>query len=153
MYIGAEVIRYVGTLEGVSAEHLHGFFEGWPEPPTPETHLRTLEGSDEVVLAVDGSGRVVGFVAAVTDGVLCAYISLLEVLPGWRGRGIGGELVRRMLARLDHLYMVDLLCDPGVRPFYASLGMRPATGMMVRRYERQAGAPPSVPGGHEQDAR
>jgi hypothetical protein len=27
-----------------------------------------------------------------------------------------------------------------VQPFYARLGMRPATGMMVRHYDRQAGA-------------
>jgi ribosomal protein S18 acetylase RimI-like enzyme len=121
---------------------LEGFFEGWPNPPTPETHLRLLEQSDEVILAVDGvSGEVVGFITAISDGVLAAYIPLLEVRPAYRGQGIGTALVRRMLDRLDDLYMVDLLCDPALQPFYAALGMRPATGMMVRNYEQQSGAP------------
>jgi ribosomal protein S18 acetylase RimI-like enzyme len=136
------LIRYTDTIEGITVDMLEGLFEGWPNPPTPETHLRLLEQSDEVILAVDGtSGEVVGFITAISDGVLAAYIPLLEVRPAYRGQGIGTALVRRMLDRLDDLYMVDLLCDPALQPFYAALGMRPATGMMVRNYEQQSGAP------------
>jgi hypothetical protein len=38
------------------------------------------------------------------------------------------------------LYAIDVLCDPPLQPFYASLGLRPATGAMRRNYEHQAGA-------------
>ena len=133
-------IRYVHTIEGIAPEHLQGFFEGWPNPPSPETHLRILAAADHVVLAVDNdSGSVVGFINALSDNVLAAYIPLLEVLPAYRGQGIGSELVRRMLEQLDDLYAVDLMCDPGLQSFYASLGMRPAAGMMVRNYALQSG--------------
>ena len=81
-----------------------------------------------------------GFITAISDSVLCAYIPLLEVLPDYQGRGIGQELTQRMLAKLDHLYMVDLLCDANLQPFYARLGMRAASGMLRRNYARQAGA-------------
>jgi ribosomal protein S18 acetylase RimI-like enzyme len=84
------------------------------------------------------AGPVVGFITAISDGVSAAYIPHLEVLPAYQGRGIGSELVRRMLARLRGLYMIDLTCDPDVQPFYARLGMRPSTGMLVRNYDRQA---------------
>lgn len=50
--------------------------------------------------------------------------------------------MRRMLAKLDGRYGIDLLCDPGVRPFYARLGMRPAQGMLIRNYDRQSGSGP-----------
>ena len=63
----------------------------------------------------------------------------LEVLPEFRHGGIGRELVRRMLRRLSGLYMVDLLCDPPLQAFYASLGMLSASGMSVRNYDRQSG--------------
>jgi ribosomal protein S18 acetylase RimI-like enzyme len=134
------MIHYQTSVTGITPEQLDGFFEGWPHPPSPQTHLRLLANSDEIVLAMDGeSGQVVGFVTGITDRVLAAYIPLLEVRPAYRHQGIGTELVRRILARFSDLYMIDLLCDPPLQPFYASLGLRPATGAMLRNYARQAG--------------
>ncbi len=134
------MIRYRDDVEGVCAEQLIGFFEGWPRRPSPETHLHLLRKSTHVVVAVDDeSGRVVGFITAITDGVLAAYIPFLEVLPDHQGRGIGRGLVSRMLGRLSSLYMVDLFCDPELQVFYSGLGMKPATGMMIRNYARQSG--------------
>jgi len=134
------VIVYLDSAQGITVEQLGGFFVGWFNPPSPETHLQILTSSDHVILALDDeTGNVVGFINAITDGVLCAFIPLLEVLPSYQGRGIGTALVRRLLDRLDHLYAVDLMCDPGVQPFYERLGMRRATGMMFRRYDRQSG--------------
>ncbi|MCP4445354.1 MAG: GNAT family N-acetyltransferase, partial [Myxococcales bacterium] len=96
--------------------------------------------SQHVMLATEqGSGKVVGFITAISDGVLSAYIPLLEVLPSHGGKGIGSELTRRMLGRLSDLYMVDLLCDPGVQPFYERFNLTRAHGMMIRNYNRQSG--------------
>ncbi|CAN5189789.1 hypothetical protein BH18ACT12_BH18ACT12_03640 [soil metagenome] len=94
-----------------------------------------LRGSSQVVLACDGT-RVVGFVPAISDGVLSAYLPLLEVLPEYQGRGIGRELVRRVLAALGGLYMVDLVCDEDVVPFYERLRLqRLDAGMGLRNRE------------------
>jgi len=137
------MIVYTDSLDHVTPDNLHGFFVGWPNPPSPETHLKLLANSDEVLLAVDDeTGNVAGFITAISDGILSAYLPLLEVLPAYRGQGIGSELVRRMLEKLKGLYMVDLLCDAELQPFYTRLGMRLARGMMVRHYERQSGRLP-----------
>jgi GNAT superfamily N-acetyltransferase len=129
------VIEYTDSLDGVEAAHLEGFFAGWPHPPSPERHLDLLRGSAAVVLARDGE-RVVGFVTAISDGVLSAFIPLLEVLPEHQGHGIGSELMRRMLERLDGLYIIDLSCDAGLEPFYARLGFRTLErGMGIRNRE------------------
>src|SRR3569832_1789773 len=99
------MLDYLDTLDGVRAEDLQGFFVGWPDPPSPATHLRILAGSSAVVLARDdATSAVVGFISAISDVVSCAYIPHLEVLPAYRGQGVGSELMRRMLARLRHLY-------------------------------------------------
>jgi ribosomal protein S18 acetylase RimI-like enzyme len=134
------MIVYRDDLTGIEASHLAGFFEGWPKPPTAETHLRLLARSDELVLAWDDeANRVVGFITAISDGVLSAYIPLLEVLPEYRGGGIGSELLRRMLAKLENYYMVDLVCDPHMASFYERFGLSRATAMAFRRRERQPG--------------
>jgi ribosomal protein S18 acetylase RimI-like enzyme len=134
------MIEYLDSVEGITADQLQGFFVGWPNPPGPETHLRLLQQSDEVVLAVDAArGIVVGFVTAHTDRVLSAYIPLLEVLPDYQKQKIGKTLMQKMLARLSDYYAVDLLCDPDLQPFYEQFGMRRATGMFFRNYDKQAG--------------
>ncbi len=134
------MIHFTDSLEGISARLLQGFFVGWPDPPGPETHFLLLQHSDAIVLAVDGgTSSEVGFITAISDGTLSAYIPFLEVLPSYQGQGIGRELVRRMLEKLREFYMVDLMCNPELQGFYAQLGMRRATGMMIRNYPRQSG--------------
>jgi len=62
-----------------------------------------------------------------------AFIPLLEVLPEHRREGIGSELVRRILAELQDFYMVDLVCDPELEPFYRRFEMMLLSGMGLRR--------------------
>jgi GNAT superfamily N-acetyltransferase len=134
-------IRYTSDIDDIGEAMLAGgFFEGWPHPPTSTTHLRILRGSAQVVLAIDDEARqVVGFINAISDGVHAAFIPLLEVLAAYRGRGIGRELVRRMLERLEGHYSIDLLCDADVQPYYEQLGawVR-SSGMSIRHFDRQA---------------
>jgi ribosomal protein S18 acetylase RimI-like enzyme len=70
---------------------------------------------------------------------LSAYIPLLEVLPKYQKYGIGQELTRQMLKKLNHLYMIDLLCDQNLQDFYAKLEMKSASGMIIRNYSKQSG--------------
>ena len=132
------MICYQTSLEGIRANQLERFFVGWPNPPTPDTHLEILKRAVHVVLALDGSS-VVGFVTAISDGILCAYIPLLEVLPSHQHQGIGSELMRRMLETLRDVYMIDLLCDPDLQAFYSRVGMEESSGMLVRNFARQSG--------------
>jgi GNAT superfamily N-acetyltransferase len=135
------MIRYQLNCEGISSEMLQGFFVGWPHPPSPDTHLRILNQSAYVVLAIDdSSGRVVGFVNAISDRVLSAYIPLLEVLPEYQFRGVGTGLIERLLEQLQGLYMIDLTCDAHLQKGYRRLGFRSMTAMMIRNYQNQAGA-------------
>jgi ribosomal protein S18 acetylase RimI-like enzyme len=132
-------VTYSDSLDGITAEKLQGFFVGWPKPPTRETLLTLLEKSDYKILALDDQVRVAGFITAISDGVLSAYIPFLEVLPEYKGKGIGSKLTQQMLEKLKDLYMVDLLCDPELQAFYEQAGMEKATGMMLRNYSNQKG--------------
>jgi ribosomal protein S18 acetylase RimI-like enzyme len=129
------MITYSTSLAGISETALLGFFVGWPSAPSSATHLRILQGSSHVVLALEDD-RVIGFITAISDGVLSAYIPLLEVLPEYQHRGIGRELVRRMFEQLKELYMIDLCCDDSMREFYEKLGMKQVVGMIKRNYDR-----------------
>ena len=133
------MIRYSDTLDDITPAGLAGFFGGWSHPPSPDEHLAILKGSDFIQLALDSeTQQVIGYVTAISDGVSCAYVPHLEVLERYRKQGIATELVRRLLATIDQFYMVDLICDDDLHPFYERLGFRRHAGMIRRNYERQS---------------
>jgi ribosomal protein S18 acetylase RimI-like enzyme len=137
------MIQYTDDPSTIRPQQLEGGFGvGWPDPPSPENHLRIMHASYAVWLAIDEeSDSVVGFINAISDGISAAYIPLLEVLEPFQNRGIGSELARRMLETLRHLYQIDLMCDDDLVPFYRRLGMAKAGGMIVRNYDRQNAMP------------
>lgn len=117
-----------------------GFFDGWPNPPSKEKHRKILEKSYKALVAIDeDSNKIIGFINAVSDGVLSAYIPLLEVLPEYQNQGIGSELVKKMLEELKDFYMVDLCCDESLQEFYKKFGMMKSQGMICRNYKYQCG--------------
>lgn len=131
---------YKNSLDGISSDMLKGFFVNWLNPPNPQTHLKLLKNSSKVVIALDeNTNQVVGFITAISDGVLSAYIPFLEVLPEYKNKGIGKELVKRMFEELDDIYMVDLCCDDDLVPYYKKFGMIKSNGMFIRNYEMQSG--------------
>ena len=132
------MIEYRESVAGLTPHDFEGFCIGWSRPLTGGELLRVLHGSAYVCVAFR-DGRVIGFVNAVSDGVFMAFIPLLEVRPEEQGQGIGSELVRRAMERYGDFYGVDLLCDPGLTPFYSRLGMTPVSGMVYRNRSFQLG--------------
>lgn len=138
-YTAITMIEYRSALDGIGPENLRGFFQGWPNPPSPATHLEVLRGSHCVWLAMHAD-RCVGFVNALSDGMLCAFIPLLEVLPEYQGQGIGRELLRRMKETLADVYSIDIVCDPAMLPFYERQGFTPLAAAALRNRDcRQLG--------------
>ena len=130
-----EMINYSSDTGLITAADLEPFFEGWGKKPALEKRLQILNKSDHVVISFDEK-RLIGFINAITDKTLTAYIPLLEVIPEYRNRGIGSKLVRRMLTLLKDYYMIDICCDKELEGFYHKLGFTALTGMVIRNYDR-----------------
>jgi ribosomal protein S18 acetylase RimI-like enzyme len=132
------LINYQDNLDGISADMLEGFFIGWKNFPSKEKHFKLLQNSSHNIIAVDDEkNKVVGFINALSDGELSAYIPLLEVLPEFQNKGIGTGLVKRMLEKLKDLYMIDIVCDETHQKYYEKFGMKKYHSMIIRNYDRQ----------------
>ena len=84
------MINYVNSIKDLENFSLAGFFVGWPNPPSEEVHLSLLKKSAYIWLADDhAKKKIIGFVNAISDETLSAYIPLLEVLPEYKNQEIG----------------------------------------------------------------
>ena len=90
--------------------------------------IRRLLANTPVCLCVWDGARLIGFGRAVTDDVFRAVIEDVVVDEAYRGQSIGGEMVRRLLERLDHVEEIVLNCQDDLIPFYEKLGFQ-RTGM------------------------
>jgi GNAT superfamily N-acetyltransferase len=83
----------------VDLDQLEALFlsAGWPERARPREKLAALVAGSRFVVSAWEGAQLVGFARAISDGVCNAYVTTVAVLPGWRGRGIGREVVRRIV--------------------------------------------------------
>lgn len=131
-----EQIQFKNSREGVRDYNVGNFFAGWRKKPSTETFYKTLEGSDYVILAVDQkTNSIVGYVTAISDGVLSAYIPFLEVDVAYQKLGIGKKLLKLMLQELSRFYMIDLVCDKEMAGFYKEAGLESWHAMIKRNYQ------------------
>ena len=107
----------------------------------PESLIQALKASWYVLAAYEDK-ELVGFGRLVSDGILHAMVYELIVLPEYQGRGIGGEILEKLVERCKKVGVCDiqLFCARGKREFYEKRGFaaRPddAPGM---QYVRQGG--------------
>jgi len=82
--------------------------------------------------------KLVGYVETVCNNVTDAYIQDLIVHPDYQKRGIGTELMNRVIAKLkaDRIYAISVLYDERLQPFYKRFGfIEMRAGQMYTRHE------------------
>jgi GNAT superfamily N-acetyltransferase len=83
----------------VDIDAVHDFLSNhayWAIGRPRETVERTVREASRVV-GLYADGRQIGFARAFTDGVAAVYLADVYVVPEFRGRGLGTELVREMV--------------------------------------------------------
>ena len=80
-------------------------------------HISVYESEDQ-------GQKLVGFVDCVSNGVTDAYIQDLMVHPDFQGKGIGTELMNKMIEHLKEagIYMISVLYDEELKDFYSRFG-------------------------------
>ena len=75
-------------------------------------------------IAVYDGDLLVGFIDSVSNGVTDAYIQDLIVRPDYQGKGIGTDLMKKMIAILKekHIYMISVIFEESLKSFYDRFG-------------------------------
>jgi GNAT superfamily N-acetyltransferase len=97
-----------------------------------------IQKSYFAVCAYDGD-ELIGFGRIVSDGILYAMVYEMIVNPAYQGKGIGKEILNRLIQKCknENIRDIQLFCAKGKRGFYESCGFaaRPedAPGMQFKK--------------------
>lgn len=142
--------QIVHTLTEAQVEdliRLYGFW-WWTKDRTPADIRRMLMGTDVAVgLCERGSGRLLAFARALTDGIYKALILDVVVAETHHGQGLGRRVLDALFAHemLRDVEQLELYCLPDLVPYYARWGFTDELGTLrFMRWDRRgsAAAPP-----------
>jgi ribosomal protein S18 acetylase RimI-like enzyme len=85
------------------------------------------------------AGKLIAVGRALADGFDASYICDIAVHPEYQGRGIGRQIVSKLVEFSKHHRKIILYAAPGKEPFYLKLGFkRMATAMAIFKNQEQA---------------
>lgn len=109
----------------------------WVPGRSRETIVR-LVGESTRVLAVYDGDRLVGFCRVMSDASNMAWLGDVFVLPEYRGRGVGVELVREAVEHPEHRDLLWYLNTRDAHELYARFGFQPASDKTMVRPRRDS---------------
>ena len=109
----------------------------WALGRSLERQKQLVGQADRVVGLYEGD-RQIGFTRTVTDGNSIAYLADVYVLPEYRGRGLGIELVRASVDEGPYANVCWVLHTEDAHSLYERFGFGPARPKLMERPRRTA---------------
>ena len=82
---------------------------------------------------------LIGVGRALADGVDCSYICDVSIHPDYQGKGIGKDIVNKLIDFSKGHNKIILYSNPGKEEFYSKLGFdRMNTAMAIFKNKEQA---------------
>lgn len=132
-------LDWTDALEGVDWEALSALYRAAPLGEKKPADLATVFSNSMFRWLVYDAGCLVGAGRVLADGVDCAYVCDVAVLPSHQGMGLGKAIVARLVAQSGGHRKILLYAMPGKEPLYHKLGFRRMNTAMAI-FENQAGA-------------
>jgi GNAT superfamily N-acetyltransferase len=121
--------------ERIDVEAVHDFVSNhsyWAPGRAREEQERLVREAQRVV-GVYHEGRQVGFARAVSDGASVTYLADVYVLPEYRGRGLGVELIREMVENGPYADKRWILHTADAHALYEKFGFGPPSERVMER--------------------
>jgi GNAT superfamily N-acetyltransferase len=109
-------------IEDVVALYLANGWSSAEKPADLQSALRDCHG----LVSAWSEGKLVGLGNAISDGHLVVYYPHLLVHPDFQRQGVGGEIMRRLMAKYVGFHQHMLIADQGAIAFYAKCGFKRA---------------------------
>ncbi len=132
-------LQWSHTIEGIDWEELSELYRAAPLGDKKPADLEVVFTNSRFTCFVFEAGRLVGVGRVLSDGLDCAYLCDVAVLPSHQGRGIGKAILSDLIDRCRGHRKIILYAVPGKEPFYRKFGFqRMKTAMAIFENEARA---------------
>lgn len=126
-------------LAPIDWQELSALYAAAPLGNKSPASLQTVFTNSMFRCFVSDNGKLVGVGRVLADGVDCAYICDIAVLPSHQGTGLGRQIVGHLVELSRGHRKIILYAVPGKEGFYRKLGFKRMTTAMAI-FDDQAGA-------------
>lgn len=139
---GGTQAKYVWSdaLSTLDWEELAALYRAAPLGNKTPEGLKIAFGNSMFRCLVYDCGALVGVGRVLADGVDCAYVCDVALLPSYQGTGLGKQIVARLVALSQGHKKIILYAVPGKEPFYRKFGFRRMRTAMAIFQDAQAAA-------------
>ncbi|PWF43698.1 GNAT family N-acetyltransferase [Massilia glaciei] len=129
------------TIDAVDWRELSDLYRLAPLGEKSPANLETTFNNSMFKCLVYDDGKLVGAGRVLADGVDCAYICDVALLPAYQGCGLGKKIVAKLVGLSGQHTKIILYAVPGKEPFYRKFGFnRMLTAMAIFANPAQAEA-------------
>ncbi len=124
-------LTWTHQLTDIDWSELSALYLAAPLGNKSPADLQTVFTNSMFRCFVHADGKLVGVGRVLADGVDCAYICDVAVLPSHQGTGLGREMVSKLVDLSRGHRKIILYAVPGKEGFYRKLGFKRMTTAMA----------------------
>jgi GNAT superfamily N-acetyltransferase len=131
-------IKYVKTWSEDEIVKLYKAGGWWKDHYNKSEIKHLITGSFAFAVIIEkNTGKTIGMGRILSDGVSDAYIQDLVILPKYRRKGIGAELVKSLVdyCKAKGIIWIGLIAEPNQDGFYSTIGFKHMKKYVPMKYE------------------
>lgn len=134
-------IRFVKTWREDDIVKLYTAGNWWKDSYIASDISKLIAGSYVFAVAIPKENKeqkAIGMGRVISDGCSDGYIQDLVVLPEYRGRGVGEQILKSLVnhCKKNGIKWIGLIAEPNTENFYVSLGFTNMIGHIPMRFEK-----------------
>ena len=132
-------LKWIYESDNIDWNELSNLYKIAPLGDKKPNDLKTVFENSMFKCFIYADNKLIGVGRALADGIDCSYICDVAIHPDYHNKGIGKEVVSKLIDFLKNHNKIILYSYPGKEQFYAKLGFDMMnTAMAIFKNKEQA---------------
>jgi len=132
-------LKWIYQNDNVNWDELSNLYKIAPLGNKTPNNLKTVFSNSMFKCFIYSDKTLIGVGRALADGIDCSYICDVSIHPDYQGKGIGKDIINKLIELSKGHNKIILYSIPGKEQFYSKLGFdKMNTAMAIFKNKEQA---------------